>query len=173
MKKNNVDVDRVRATVKGFEKDPQAAKKVNKVEGEWNPGNGAQFSATLSFENGKVTLMADQPAFLGGGGTHPGPIAYCLYGSASCYAATFATMAAMEGVEIKKLTVSVETQMDFSRVFGLSENPIVESVKLSLYVESDAPKEKIKYIEALSKVRCPALYCLSNPIPLKTELKTG
>ena len=71
MKKNNVDLDRLQATFSDVQKDLSKAKKVNKIEGEWNLGQGAQFRATVSFENGKMTLEADQPGFLGGGGTQP------------------------------------------------------------------------------------------------------
>ena len=87
--------------------------------------------------------------------------------------ATFATMAAMEGVTLKKLSVTAESNLDFSKVFGLTENPIAGKVKFTLHVESDAPAAKIKELEELSKQRCPAVYCLTNPIPLETELKIG
>lgn len=170
---NNVNVDRLKVTAADVAADLSKAKKVTKVEGEWNLGAGPQFSATVQFEGGKMTLEADQPTFLGGGGTKPGPMIYCLYGSASCFVATFATMAAMEGVKLKKLRVVAESSLDFSKVLGLSENPIAGGVKFTLFVESDAPAEKLKRIDALSKERCPAVYCLTNPIPLTTELKMG
>lgn len=173
MKMNNINVDRVNGTALEFKANIAKAKKVNKIEGEWNLNQGSQFRATVQFENGKVTLEADQPTFLGGGGTQPGPMIYCLYGSASCYVATFATMAAMEGVALRKLRVTAESNIDFSKVFGLSDNPIAEKVKFTLYVESDAPADKIRELEELSRQRCPAVYCLTNPIPLETELKIG
>lgn len=174
MKVNNVDVGKIQATVAEVKKDLSKAKRVNKVEGEWNPGEkGSQFRAIVQFEGGKATLEADQPSFLGGGGTQPGPMIYCLYGSASCYAATFATMAAMEGIKIRKLRIVAESSIDFSRVFALSNNPIAEKVKFTLFVESDAPEAKIREIEELSKERCPAVYCLTNPIPLETDIKIG
>lgn len=171
MGRNNINVEGINATVEKIKKDPSAAKKVNRMEGEWNTGEGPQFSATVTFEKGRATIEADQPSFLGGGGSRPGPMIYCLYGSASCYAATFATMAALEGVEIRKLTITAESSMDLSKVFGLSDNPIAEKVRFILQVDSPAPAEKIREIEALSKERCPAVYCLTNPIALETELK--
>lgn len=170
MKLNNVDVDKLKNVKAEIQKDLSRAKKVNRVEGEWNPGEGSQFRAVVNFEGGKMTIEADQPTFLGGGGTQPGPMIYCLYGSASCYAATFATFAAMEGVELKKLKIIAESFMDFSKVLGLSDNPIAEGVRFTLYVECDAPEEKLRQIEELSRQRCPAVYCLTNPIPLATEL---
>ncbi len=173
MKVNNVDVEKLKATVEAVSADLSKAKKVNRIEGEWNTGEGSQFRATVQFEGGRMTLEADQPGFLGGGGTQPGPMIYCLYGSASCYAATFATMAAMEGIELKKMTIVAEAAVDFSRVFGLSDNPIAEGVKFTLTVDSDASADKLRELEELSKQKCPAVYCLTNPIPLTTELKIG
>ncbi len=82
-------------------------------------------------------------------------------------------MAAMEGIKLKKLKITAESSVDFSKVLGLSNNPIAEKVKFTLYVESDATAEKIKKLEDLSRERCPAVYCLTNPIPLETELKIG
>ncbi|MBI3752957.1 MAG: OsmC family protein [Deltaproteobacteria bacterium] len=173
MKLNNIDVAKLKGTVEALSKDLSKAKKTNRIEGEWNLGDGPQFSAAVEFENGKMKLMADQPTFLGGGGQQPGPMIYCLYGSASCYAATFATMAAMEGITLKRLKVTAESYIDFSKVFGLSENPIAEKVKFILHVESDAPKNKIAELEELAKKRCPAVYCLTNPIRLETTLEIG
>ncbi len=173
MGSNNVNVDKLQSVIKDLEKDLSKAKKMNRIEGEWNVGAGSQFSSTIQFEAGKVTLECDQPTFLGGGGTQPGPMAYCLYGSASCYAATFATFAALAGIKLKKFKIVAESPVDFSKVFGLTNNPITEKVKFTLYVESDAPASKIKEVEELSKERCPAVYCLTNPIPLETELKIG
>jgi uncharacterized OsmC-like protein len=170
---NNINTEKLKATISDVEKDLAKAKKTNKIEGEWNLGTGSQFSAVVQFEGGKMTIEADQPSMLGGGGTRPGPMIYCLYGSASCYAATFATMAAMDGIRLKKLRILAESSIDFSRVFGLTENPIAEKVKFTLFVESDAPEAKIKELEALSRERCPAVYCLTNPISLETELKIG
>ena len=170
MKINNVNTDKLQDVIKEIKGDPSKAKRVNKIEGEWNLKDGAQFTSEIAYEKGKVILRSDQPTFLGGGGTEPGPMLYCLYGMASCYTATFATMAAMEGIKLKSIKVNAESRIDFSKVFGLSENPIIEGVKISLRVESDAPKEKIGELEKMAKERCPAVYCMTNPIKLDTEL---
>ena len=173
MKLNNVDVEKVKGTAAAITAEPEKAKKVIKIEGAWNLAEGAQFSATLSYEGGKVTFEADQPTFLGGGGTAPGPMLYCLYGSASCYVATYATVAASEGVTLTSLKVTAESYVDFSRAMGIGDNPIAEKVKFTLDVIGDADEAKLKELEVLAAERCPAVYCLTNPIPLETELKIG
>lgn len=170
-KKNNVDVEILEKTVVEFRKDPAKRRKTQRVEGRWNFQNGMpQFNATLSFEGGTLTLEADQPTAQGGAGLKPGPVSYCLYGLASCFTATFASVAAMEGVELKELKVVVEADVNFSKVFGLSEDPIIEKVRINLAVKSDAPEAEIRRLENLAAQRCPAVFCMTNVIPFETTL---
>lgn len=76
----------------------------------------------------------------------------------------------MEGVDLKKLSVVAESKLDFSRVFGLTDNPPVEGIELTVTVSSDAAPEKIQEIDRLARERCLGVYCITNPIPLKTKL---
>lgn len=178
---NNVNVERIEKTVAGFQADPAKARKTNRVEGVWNLEEGApQFAARLSYEGGELVVEADQPTGQGGGGTRPGPMLYCLYGLASCYTATFATIAAMMGVELKGVRVAVESDVNFAPVFGLSEEAdaaagsdigIIERVRVALSVESEAPRQQIEEIEALAAQRCPGVFCMANAIPFETRLE--
>jgi uncharacterized OsmC-like protein len=79
----------------------------------------------------------------------------------------------MEKVTIRKMKIVAENSIDFSRVLGLSNNPVVEEVRFTLTVDSDAPREKVEQIEKLAYERCPAVYCLTNPIKLTTRLEIG
>lgn len=168
---NNVNLDKLKATVEKAKAGLGTLKKVNKVEGEWLFGEGRpQFRAAVKTEKGKIALEADQPSFLGGGGSAPGPMIYCLYGVASCFAATFATIAAKEGIELTKLKIIAESHVDLSRSMGLSDNPTVEGVTFKVLCEAKAGKEKIEEIKRLAQERCPAVYCLTTPIPLQVEL---
>ncbi|MHB1131557.1 MAG: OsmC family protein, partial [Chloroflexota bacterium] len=96
---NNVDSDKVGATVAGFQADLDSARKTQRVEGTWNlePGR-PQFTASLAIPGGEYVLDADQPPFLGGGGTRPGPVQYAVFGLAACYTATFVTLASGQGI---------------------------------------------------------------------------
>jgi len=172
MRLNNISVQELRSTLKAFEKEPQKAKKTNRVEGIWQLEEGKpQFVATLEFEKGKIRMEADQPTSLGGSGLSPGPIQFCLFGLAACYCATFATIAAMENIPIGELKVEVESDVNFAAVFGIVNGPIIEEVRLNLYVRSDAPREEIERVERAALDTCPGIYCMKNPIPIRTELK--
>ena len=172
MKIHNVDMEKIDQFIEEVKKDSSKAIKTKKVSGEWNlKEDRPQFQAELEFASGKETVFSEQAPFMGGEGKKPEPIQYCLYGLCACYAATFVSLANMEGVSLKSLKVSAENQIDLSPALGLSENPIVQKVKIALLVASDASPDKLKEIEKLALARCPGVYCLTQPIPLETEMK--
>lgn len=164
---NNVDLSKVEEFGNQIKGHAEKARKTQVIEGEWllNEG-GAQFKSAIKFEGGQTVFEVDSPTFMGGGGTLPGPMHYCFYGLASCYTATFATMAAMFGIKLKKLTTRVEADVNFSRVFGLGDQPVMEEVRVTLNVVSDAPEDKIKEAEELAIQRCPVVFTLKNPVKL-------
>ena len=169
---NNINTEAMGKFVEEVKANPEAAKKTKKVQGTWNFTPGApQFEAVLEFKQGSEIIQADFAPFMGGNGLKPDPIQYCLYGLASCYAGTFMSLAAMEGIEISSLKVTAENHVDLSRTLGLSDNPIVEGVKITLEVTTGAPEEKVRELQKLAYERCPGVYCLTNPIKLDTEVK--
>lgn len=172
MKINNVDLEKVKNFEDQIKNDSSTAKKTQVIEGEWIANdNDVQFQANIEFEGGTTQLKVDNPTFMGGGGNFPGPMHYCFFGLASCYTGTFATMAAMLGIEIKSLTTRVEADIDFSRVFGVSDAPTMEEVRVILDIKSDAPEEKIKEAEKLALERCPVVFTLRNPVKLVPKLE--
>ncbi len=170
---NNINTDAAGKFMEEARNDPQIAKKSKRVEGEWLFDEGKpQFKATLAFKEGERVVESDFAPFMGGKGLAPDPIQYCLYGMAACYAGTFVSLATMEGIALRGLKISVENKVDLTRTLGLSSNPIVEGVEVTLTVASDVQRERLEQIEALARDRCPGVYCLINPIQLTTRLVT-
>ena len=169
---NNVDVRKVEEFAEQIKSDSSKARKTQVIEGEWLVKEGkTQFQGNVKFEGGETTFEVDNPTFMGGGGNSPGPMHYCFFGLASCYTGTFATMAAMLGIELKRVTTRVEADVNFSRVFGINDQPVMEEVRVILNVVSDAPEEKIKEAESLALQRCPVVYTLKNPVKLTPKLE--
>lgn len=172
MKINNIDVNKANQFIEEVKRDLSSAKKSKKIVGRWNFEAGKpQFESKLEFSSGSEVVHSDQAPFMGGNGVKPDPIQYCLFGLAACYAATFASIATMEGVDLKELRVAAENQVDLSKSLGLSDNPIVEKITLTIEVKTDTPEDKIKGIEAMARDRCPGVFCLENPISLETDVK--
>lgn len=172
MRLNNVDLEKVKNFEDQIKNDPTSSKKTQVIEGEWIANNNAvQFQANIEFEGGTTQFKVDNPTFMGGGGNFPGPMHYCFFGLASCYTGTFATMAAMLGIKIKSLTSRVEADINFSRVFGVSEEPTIDEVRVIINIQSDAPEDKIKEAEKLALERCPVVFTLRNPVKLVPKLE--
>ena len=170
---NNINTEAAGKFMEEAKNDPLVAKKTKRVEGEWVFEEGQpQFKATVAFNEGEQVLESDFAPFMGGMGLAPDPIQYCLYGLAACYAATFVSVAAMEGIALQGVKIAVENKVDLTRTLGLSSNPIVEGVEVTLTVKADVPRERLESIEALARDRCPGVYCLVNPIQLTTSLVT-
>lgn len=169
---NNVDIKKVEEFAEQIKSDSSKARKTQVIEGEWLVKEGkTQFQGNVKFEGGETTFQVDNPTFMGGGGNFPGPMHYCFFGLASCYTGTFATMAAMLGIELKRVTTRVEADVNFSRVFGINDEPVMEEVRVILNVVSDAPEGKIREAEALALQRCPVVYTLKNPVKLTPKLE--
>ena len=169
---NNINVSALDQVIKEAETDTSKVKRTQKIEGEWLlKEGGPQFQAEVRFEGGKIIMESDQPNNLGGGGTRPGPLHYCFFGLVSCYTATFATMASQMGIKLTKLTARLEGDLNFSRVFGLSQEPVIEEIRIALEVESNAPREKLKEAERLAYERCPAVFALTERVKLNTMMK--
>ena len=171
---NNINVSALEQVIKEAETDTSKVKRTQKIEGEWLlKEGGPQFQAEVSFEGGKIIMESDQPNNLGGGGTRPGPLHYCFFGLVSCYTATFAAMASQMGIKLTKLTARLEGDLNFSRVFGLSQEPVIEEIRIALEVESNAPREKLKEAERLAYERCPAVFALTEQVKLNTMMKVN
>jgi uncharacterized OsmC-like protein len=157
--------------MEAIKEDTTKGKIISKIAGDWIFEEGKpQFQSEIQVEGGRFTVEADMPTKLGGWGSRPGSLHYCLYGLASCYSFTFSAFAAMEGITLSKLSIEAEGQFDFSQVFGLTENPIVEEVKFKITAESDADPGKLDQLRSAVDERCPALYCLKKQIKVSTEL---
>ncbi len=166
----NVNVKAAVDFLAQVKQDPSLARKHKQVEGVWEFSEGQpQFRSVLEFPKGNVELRCELPAFAGGWGTAPDPIQYCLFGMAACYATTFASAAAQEGVRLTTLKVRAENDIDLRKQLGLTHDPIVQRVKFTVEA-AGAPREKLEQLKRIADERCPGVECVTRSIPLETVL---
>ncbi|MDO8340171.1 MAG: OsmC family protein [Candidatus Burarchaeum sp.] len=125
-----------------------------------------QFRASLKHGESFTIVEADAPSFMGGSALKPDPVQYCLFGLAACFAQTFASIAAEKGIKLRNLKVTAENKMNLKKAVGLSNEPMVERVKLKVTVSGG---KNMGELLRLAKERCPGVYCLTNPIKLDIE----
>ncbi len=171
MAMNNMNLEGLKFFMEEVKQDLSKAKKSKKVECSWNFDEGKpQIESKIQHPRGETILRSDFAPFMGGEGLAPDPIQYCLFGLAACFAGTFMSMATMMGIKIQDLRVSAENFADLTKTLGLTNNPIVERVKIIATVKSDGKEVQIRELEKMARERCPGVYCLVNSIPLETEL---
>ncbi len=171
---NNVDLDKIAQTVASGKKDGSALKKPVKLQGEWNldASKGYQFRTELSYEKGKQVIEIDSPSFLGGNGNRLGPMAYCVAGITSCFIATFASVAAAQGVRLTRLNVSAECNINFAKTFDVADEPITEGINFQIDAQSNnADKETLQELIRMAEQRCPAIYSMTHLIKVNAQIK--
>lgn len=170
---NNVDLDKISQTTATGKKDKSTLRKPVKLEGEWilDSAAGYQFKTELSYENGKQIIEIDSPSFLGGNGNRIGPMGYCVAGIASCFIATFVTVAAGKGIKFTKLTANVECKINFGKTFDVVDEPITEGITFRINALSDnADKSDLQQLLKMAEERCPAIYSMSHIINVEATI---
>ena len=164
---NRINIDVFKGTIEKAKKEPSSVIKSLEIEGKWrlDAQDGPQFETKLKTEKaGEILVQSDETIILGGGGTAPNPVQYCIGGLLACFSATYVKWASMDGILIKNLRIRGTASMDLSAALGISDNPPLKDLRLELIIESDADIEKLLEINEIAKKRCPGYYCLTNAI---------
>lgn len=169
---HNVRVEQIEETRTRAQEDAAAATLKVNLNGVWNTREeSTQFSGPVAFPKGEAVFEADFPPFLGGDGRAPTPLAYCFYGAMCCYGATFATQAAMAGVEIRDLRINLQLEVDFRTALGLGEFPPISTFRFSVDVDTDASDHDVQLVKKLADERCPAIWAMDNKVPYVTAAR--
>lgn len=166
---HNVRVGQIEETKTKAQRDPSAARLKVDLDGSWHTDEShTQFAGTVVFPKGEVVFEADFPPFLGGDGRAPTPLAYCFYGAMCCYGATFATQAALAGVEIRDLRINLQLDVDFRTALGLGEFPPISEFRFTVELDTEASDEDVQAVKKLADDRCPAIWAMDNKVPYST-----
>ena len=99
-------------------------------------------------------------------------MAYCVAGITSCFIATFASVAASQGVKLTKLIVNTECMINFAKTFDIADEPITEGINFEIAAESEnADKQKLQELIKMAEERCPAMYSMSHEIKVNAQIK--
>lgn len=171
---NNVDMEKIGQTISSGSKDRSTLVKPVKLQGEWNfdPSKGYQFRTEMAYEKGKQVIEIDSPSFLGGNGSRLGPMAYCIAGITSCFIATFASVAAGQGVKLTKLNVDAECKINFAKTFDVADEPITQGISFQIDAKAEnADSQRLQEILRMAQERCPAMYSMSHVINVNAVIK--
>jgi uncharacterized OsmC-like protein len=105
-------------------------------------------------------VVTDMPEAMGGGGEGPNPGWLLRASMASCTATSIAMRAALLGIELRSLEVTVESQMDARGVVGIPDvSTALDDIRMSIKIGADGVddatlRDVAKLSEAHSTVSC-------------------
>ena len=182
-RRNGVDTAMLFATLDAVKAQPEIAKFQFRASNTWV--NGTHNRSTLSgfygalqeMEHKHVTTVdADHPAVLVGDDNAPSPVEYLLHAIAACLTAGVANVAAARGVELTKVTSTVQGDIDLLGILGLSDGSVrngYEQIKVSFHIDGDADEETLRRIVEQSRKRSAVYDVLTNGTPVHVDVVTG
>jgi len=182
-RRNGVDTATLFATLDAVKAQPEIAKFQFRASNTWV--NGTHSRSTLSGFYGALqemqhkhvtTVDADHPAVLVGDDNAPSPVEYLLHAIAACLTAGVANVAAARGVELTKVTSTVQGDIDLLGILGLSDGSVrngYEQIKVSFHIDGDADEETLRRIVEQSRKRSAVYDVLTNGTPVHVDVVTG
>ena len=183
MNRNGVDVADLFGTIDAVKGDPDLAKFQFRASNTWVSGTHNQstihgfFGVKQKMQHKQVTTLdADHPAVLVGENNAPTPVEYLLHGIAACLTAGVANIAAARGVDLTKVTSTVEGDINLLGILGLSDGMVrngYEQIKVTFHIDGDADEETLRGLVEQSRRRSAVYDVLTNPTPVVIDVTTG
>ena len=74
------------------------------------------------------------------------------------------------GLALEKLAAKITTELNRSKLLGVSDRPPIGLIVWELAVEADAPAALLEVLRVRADNRCPAAFCTRNPIAVSSHL---
>lgn len=175
-----MNVDQLVATVNAVKENPDIARFQFRGRNEWIEGGHSRTTIQGFYgagqedtsRSGPFVLEGDEPPVLLGDNAGPNAVEAILHALASCLAVGFVYNAAAQGITVESLTFDLEGDLDLRGFLGLSETvrPGYESIRLTYWVKSNAPREKLEELCNYVQKTSPVLDIIRNPVPVTVAL---
>ncbi len=174
--KNNVDTDKLTAILDGVRANPSLAAFTFRSETHWLCGAHSQTTIQQFVGGGKkdqtrshpFIVESDEPIPLLGTDAAPNPVELVLAALASCLTVGISYNAAMRGIEIESLKITIEGDIDLQGFLNLNEHtrPGYRNIRIDCRIESDATREENKKLLDYVTTISPVFDMIKNPVPI-------
>lgn len=162
--------------IRAIKDDPGQARTVWRARTRWEEGFRSE--ALIERPDRSFTIPMDEPAGIGGSDTAPNMVEVVLGAYGSCLTTGLVANAALEGIELTRVEVELEGDLDLRGFFGLADpeqvSPGYSDVRATVHLE--APTATAAQLEGLYErvVRTsPVGSIIARPVPITGELVTG
>lgn len=120
---------------------------------------------------GPFTFFSDEPDERGGRGDGPAPLEYFLAGFAFCQLSVGAAHAALMGLQLDSVEISVRGLVNERGVYGFPGiSAAMQDIKYEIHVQSTESPERIRAWLRAVEDGCPAYNTIRYPPPLLRRL---
>lgn len=122
---------------------------------------------------GKFSLVSDEPVALLGTDLGVSPAEYTLKALAGCYAVTLASMAASQDIELNKLELELNFDIDLNGFLGLDKNVRngAQAIRVDVALGSpSASREQLASLVQALPSHSPIHDTLANPVDVQVKL---
>ena len=181
--RNGVDVPRLFATLDAVKGHKEIAKFQFRAANTWVSGTHNRselsgfFGAMQEMEHENVTVLdADHPAVLVGEDHGPTPVEFVLHAIAACLTSGLANIAAARGIQLRKVTSTVEGDIDLLGILGLSDGTVrngYQQIRVTFHIDGDADEATLRGLVEQSRRRSAVYDVLTNHTPVAIDVVTG
>jgi uncharacterized OsmC-like protein len=165
--RNGVDIDKLVELVNAVKADPEKGQVKFEANTKWISG---AYSKT-KIRN--FILEGDEPSSYLGTDKVPNPVETILAALGSCLTIGFAYNAAVWGINVESLEISLEGDLDLRGFLGISDKvrPGYQNLKVTVKIKSDASSEKLRGLYEHVQRTSPVGDIIGNSVPLTLVLE--
>ncbi|TCN27541.1 putative OsmC-like protein [Kribbella orskensis] len=180
--RNGVDVPTLFATLDAVKGAPEIAQFQFRANNEWISGTHSRSVIQGFYGAGQedrsradpFAYDADHPAVLVGSNQGPTPVEFLLHAIATCLTAGLVNIAAARGITLRRVSSTVEGDIDLLGVLGLSD--VVRNgyrqIRVHFDVEGDASPEELAALVQRSRSRSAVYDVLVNGTDVQIDVST-
>ena len=175
---NGVDVSALEDAVGAISEDPEIGRFTFRAKTTWEDALKSVTSIDEFDQAGETvhtqefTLQGDEPEQILGERAGPNAVELLLGALGSCLSVGYAANAAHMGIEIDKLRLEMEGDVDLRGFLGITTDvrPGYESISCTVHVDADAPKEELVELRERVESTSPLVDVITNEVPLNTRI---
>ncbi|MDX1744868.1 MAG: OsmC family protein, partial [Halobacteriales archaeon] len=120
----------------------------------------------------EFTLHGDEPEEILGERSGPNAVELLLGALGSCLSVGYAANAAAMGIELDGLRIEMDGDVDLRGFLGIDEDvrPGYGAITCTVYVDADAGEDELEALREHVERTSPLVDCITNEVPLETEL---
>jgi uncharacterized OsmC-like protein len=116
-------------------------------------------------------VEADEPRSFGGSDSAQSPVELLISSLATCQAVTYRLWAAELGIDLGRVGVEVQGDLDLRGFLGMSDAPAgYGAIRIHVTLEGPESEERYRELAEAVDAHCPVYDVLARPIPIERSL---